>query len=43
MKVLKDPAHVLHIMDEKLDELRKKFDEAEDELEEAEIHGRRRH
>lgn len=33
MKVLKDPDQVLQIMNRKLDELRKKFDEAEDELE----------
>ena len=39
MKVLKDPYQGLHIMDEKLDELRKKLKEAEGELEDAEIHG----
>ena len=31
MKVLKDPDQVLQIMNRKLDELRKKFDEAEEE------------
>ena len=39
MKVLKDPYQGLRIMDEKLDELRKKLKEAEDELEDADIHG----
>ena len=41
MKVLKDPDQVLQIMNRKLDELQKKFNEAEDELEEAEIYGQR--
>lgn len=41
MKVLKDPDQVLQIMNRKLDELRKKFYEAEDRLEEAEIYGQR--
>lgn len=31
MKILKDPDQVLHIMDTKLNELRKKFDEADGE------------
>lgn len=38
MKVLKDPGQVLHIMDAKLDELHKKFDEADGE-EASEISG----
>lgn len=38
MKVLKDADKVLHIMDAKLDELHKKFDEA-DEEEASEISG----
>ena len=38
MKVLKDPDQVLQIMDAKLDELHKKFDEA-DEKEATEISG----
>ncbi len=38
MKVLKDADKVLHIMDAKLDELHKKFDEA-GEKEAAEIYG----
>ena len=38
MKVLKDPNQVLHIMDAKLNELQKKFDEA-DEEEATEIGG----
>lgn len=38
MKVLKDPDQVLHIMDRKLDELHKRFDEA-GEKEDAEISG----
>lgn len=38
MKVLKDPGQVLQIMDAKLNELRKKFDEA-DEDDAAEISG----
>lgn len=38
MKVLKDADKVLHIMDAKLDELHKKFDEA-DEKEATEISG----
>ena len=38
MKVLKDPNQVLHIMDAKLNELQKKFDEA-DEEEASEISG----
>lgn len=38
MKVLKDPGQVLQIMDAKLDELHKRFDEA-DEKEAAEISG----
>ena len=38
MKVLKDPGQVLQIMDRKLDELHKKFDEA-GEKEAAEISG----
>lgn len=41
MKVLKDPGQVLQIMNRKLDELHKKFKEAEDELEEAEIYGQK--
>lgn len=41
MKVLKDPDQVLQIMDRKLDELNKKFNETEDELEEAEIYGQK--
>lgn len=40
MKVLKDPDQVLQIMNRKLDELHKKFDEAEDELETLEIVGK---
>lgn len=38
MKVLKDPGQVLQIMNRKLNELHKKFDEA-DEEEDAEISG----
>lgn len=38
MKVLKDPYQGLHIMDAKLNELHKRFDEA-DEKEDAEISG----
>lgn len=38
MKVLKDPGRVLRVMDAKLDELRKKFDEADGE-EASEISG----
>lgn len=41
MKVLKDPDQVLEIMSRKLDKLKKEFNEAEDELEEAEIHGQK--
>lgn len=41
MKVLKNQGQVLQIINRKLNELRKKFDEAEDELEEAEIYGQR--
>lgn len=41
MKVLKDPDQVLEIMSRKLDKLNKEFNEVEDELEEAEIHGQR--
>lgn len=33
MKVLKDPNQVLRIMRAKLDELHKRFDEAEDKIE----------
>ena len=40
MKVLKDPDQVLQIMNRKLDELRKKFDEAEDKPETLEIVGK---
>ena len=39
MKVLKDPDQVLQIMNRKLEELRKKFDEAEDKPETLEIVG----
>ena len=39
MKVLKDPDQALQIMDAKLNELPKKFKEAEGELEDADIHG----
>lgn len=39
MKVLKDAGQVLAIMDAKLDELRKKFEEAEDKPETLEIVG----
>lgn len=39
MKVLKDPDQVLQIMNRKLDELRKKCDEAEDKPETLEIVG----
>ena len=40
MKVLKDPDQVLQIMNRKLNELRKKFDEAEDKPETLEIVGK---
>lgn len=38
MKVLKDPSHALQVMDAKMDELHKRFDEA-DEKESTEISG----
>lgn len=41
MKILKNPDQVLHIMDAKLDELQKKFNEVENGLEEAEIFGQK--
>lgn len=40
MKILKDPGQVLEIMSRKLNELRKKFDEAEDKPETLEIVGK---